>query len=315
MSFKTSPLEAVPFLSEGANHFITNLLLWAEPTDKLISELSRPLQSLNIKPFVVHKFMGERFMDSILKFDIRSDDVFVCSLPKCGSSWTETIVWLLINGLDYNTIQTLKFAKLMGDFENTFNFPSVAEELLKNDRSKLLTESVAYEMAWNQHYSNLQSPRIIKTHVAAYALPKDIWSKGTKVIYITRNLKDMVVSDYHMRRNFYPMDVTMDDVVYGFINDTWVSSPRLDHILNFWKLKHLPNVCFITYEDLVRNPLETIKMLCEFLGRSYTDEQLNGLIEFVSFENMKKNPAINREDDVVSMEKLSGKKRFDETYT
>ena len=107
----------------------------------------------------------------------------------------------------------------------------------------------------------------------------------------------------------------MDDVVNGIINDKWISSPRLVHILNFWKLRHLPNICFITYEDLVRNPLATVKVLCKFLGRAYTDDQLNGLIEFISFDNMRQNSAINRENTVVEMEILSGKKRFDATYT
>lgn len=308
-------MEPVPFLSKGANGLITDRMFWAKPTEKFISELPLPLRNLNIKPFVVHKVIGEHFMNSILNFDIRSDDVFVCSLPKCGSNWTETIVWLLTHNLDYKTIQTAEHSQLMADFENFQDFPLVADELLKNDRSKTLTESAAYEIAWNQYYNGLKSPRILKTHIPVYALPKDIWSKGTKIVYITRNLKDMVVSDYHFRRNFFFADFNMDDCVNAIINETWVSSPHIDHILNFWNVRHLPNFCFITYEDLVRNPFETIRTIGEFLGRSYTDEQLIGLLEFISFENMKKNPGINHESGVKKMEELAGKQRLDATYT
>lgn len=315
MYFEISKMEPMPFLSDGANELFTKRMLWAKPTKKFISELPPQLRNLNIKPFVVHKIIGEHFLDSIYNFEIRSDDVFVCSLPKCGSTWLETIVTLLMHNLDYKTIQSAKLSQLMADFENFQNFPSIASELLKNDRSNTLTEKQAYEIAWNQHYDSLESPRIIKTHIPAYALPKAIWSKGTKIVYITRNLKDMVVSDYHFRRNFCPSDIQMDDVVNGIINDTWVTSPRFDHVLNFWDIRHLPNVCFITYEDLVRKPFETIKKISEFLGHNYNDQQLNGLLEFISFDNMKKNPAINRENGLAAMEKLTGKQRLDASYT
>lgn len=316
MSFRMSKIKSAPFLSNGANDLITNRMLWATPTTKFISELPLPLRNLNIKPFVVHKIIGEHFMESILNFDIRSDDVFVCTLPKCGSNWTATIVWLLMHNLDYETIETAKrSSKMMADFENFQNFPSAADELLKNDRSKTLTESVAYEIAWNQYYNSLKSPRILKTHIPVYALPKNIWSKGTKIVYVTRSLKDMIVSDYHFRRNFFFADISMDDVVDAVINETWVSSPHIHHILNFWNIRHLPNFCFISYEDLVQNPFETIKMISEFLGCNYTDDQMNGLIEFISFENMRKNPGTNREDGVKRMEMLAGKQRLDKTYT
>lgn len=309
-------MEPMPYLSVGANGLFTNRMLWAKPTEKFISELPSQLRNLSIKPFVVHKIIGDHFMDSIYNFDIRPDDVFVCSLPKCGSTWTETIVWLLMHNLDYKTIQNVELLKhLMADFENFQNFPSIANELLKNDRSKTLTEQQAYEIAWNQYYNSLPSPRIIKTHIPVFALPKAIWSKGTKIVYITRNLKDMTVSDFHFRRNFCPSDIKMDDVVDGIINDTWVTSPRFDHILNFWNLRRLPNICFTTYEDLVRKPFETIKMLSKFLGQNYTDEQLIGLMEFISFDNMKKNPAMNRENGIALMEKLTGQQRLDASYT
>lgn len=309
-------MESVPFLSKGANDLITKQMLWAKPNEIFISELPLPLRNLNIKPFVVHKIIGDHFMDSILNFDIRPDDVFVCSLPKCGSSWMETIVWLLMHNLDYETIQTLKpSGELTACFETFQNFPGAVDELLKNDRSKTLTESAAYQIAWNQYYDSLKSPRIIKTHIPVYALPKGIWSKGTKIVYITRNFKDTVVSDYHFRRNFFFADISMDDCVNAVTNETWVSSPHIHHILNFWNMRHFPNFCFITYEDLVRNPFETIKTISEFLGCNYTDDQLNGLIEFISFENMKKNPGTNFEDGVKKIEILAGKQRLDTTYT
>lgn len=33
--------------------------------------------------------------------------------------------------------------------------------------------------------------------------------------------------------------------------------------------------------------------MCEFLGKSLTDSQLKAIVEWCSFENMKKNPTVN----------------------
>lgn len=152
-----------------------------------------------------------------------------------------------------------------------------------------------------------------------FAFPKDIWlpeaNSGAKVIYVARNAKDAVVSEYHFRRNYLPpADITIDDVIHGVTEDMWIHSPYLEHILSAWSLRNLPNVLFITYEDLVNEPFATIKMISEFLQCSYSDAQLKELVEFVSFNNMKKNAALNREDIIASVENTYGVKKQDASF-
>ncbi len=43
------------------------------------------------------------FVDTIYNFKVRSDDVFVCTHPRSGTTWTQEIVWLICNDLDYET--------------------------------------------------------------------------------------------------------------------------------------------------------------------------------------------------------------------
>lgn len=50
--------------------------------------------------------MGERYYkyaDRIRRFRVRDDDVWIISYPKCGTTWTQEMVWLLGNELDYAT--------------------------------------------------------------------------------------------------------------------------------------------------------------------------------------------------------------------
>lgn len=43
------------------------------------------------------------FADTIYDFKVRSDDVFVCTHPRSGTTWTQEMVWLICNDLDYAT--------------------------------------------------------------------------------------------------------------------------------------------------------------------------------------------------------------------
>lgn len=50
--------------------------------------------------------MGERYYkyaERIRNFKVRDDDVWIVSYPKCGTTWTQEMVWLLGNRLDYET--------------------------------------------------------------------------------------------------------------------------------------------------------------------------------------------------------------------
>lgn len=314
MSFILSKVEESPFLSSAANECLKHHL-WAVPSAESISELSASFSNLKFTPFMQDSNLCRNFLDLIFDFHVRSDDTFVCSLAKCGSSWLQNIVWLLIHDLDYKTAESVERKQLIGDFEDRPTYMKGAAELMAADSTRTLDEDLALKMAFTMSHERMESPRVIKTHLPIYALPKQIWSNGVKVVYICRNMKDMIVSEYHFWRNFFFVDVKMDDVVNGVINNAWIYSSHMDHVLNFWKARHLSNVLFISYEDLLSESFATIKKISEFLGRDYTDEQLKELTEFTSFDNMRKNKSLSRENDVVRAEEHLGKKRPDSSYT
>lgn len=41
--------------------------------------------------------------EQIYNFEVRSDDVFVCTFPRSGTTWTQEMIWLICNDLDYET--------------------------------------------------------------------------------------------------------------------------------------------------------------------------------------------------------------------
>lgn len=310
MSFYISKVEGSSLLTSIGNEFTLKWLSFTVPTEKLMSDLPPPLKGLAIKPNLGFQCTNE-CLEGVLDFNVRSDDVYVVSVPKSGSSWMTTIAWLLTHNLNYETIQSARRENLMGDFDEYFNAKATKEkacELLANDKTKSMSELAATIQAWNEIFEPLESPRVIKAHYPPYFLPKHVWTKGARIIYVVRNPKDATVSWYHFVRNYMRFDITMDDAVNMVINDLSLTSPHLDHIQNYWKIRHLPNVCFIYYEDLVNDSVATLKKISKFLGYNYSDEQLNELANFISFKSMEKNDKINREPDLIRMEKEFGKR-------
>lgn len=295
MSFFFQKFEPSPLFSKANNDFLNEWFAWIVPSEKLISELPAQLKTQSVKPFLFQKDTC-KFLEKLLNFDVCSDDVYVISIPKSGSSETD--------GRD----------EVMGDFDMLTNIDKSKRMAQETHVTKSLSETEATKMAWIDIFTCLKSPRVIKSHHPPYFLPKEIWSKGARVIYIVRNPKDTAASYYHFMRNYFLADITLDDVVHGFINDLSNTSPHLDHIQNYWKLRHLPNVFFVHYEDLVNDSIRTLKKMSEFLGQNYSDEQLKELSEYISIKNMKHNKAINRADELNAMETMMGKKRPDADF-
>lgn len=54
--------------------------------------------------------LPQRYRDiseQVRKLNIRSDDVFLCSFPRTGSTWLQEILWLLGNDLDFDKARSV----------------------------------------------------------------------------------------------------------------------------------------------------------------------------------------------------------------
>lgn len=221
--------------------------------------------------------------DRIYDLQVRPDDVFVVSFPKSGNTWMMNIVWQLMNGLNLaaKTIddgQTLERSMLFDVDDELKRDPAIAALCGKVDR--ILDD-----------YEQRPSPRLLKSHLAADLLPKGIWTVKPKVIYVYRDAKDVAVSMYHMTRNhmFYKYRGTMEDFFDMFLNDRIIWGPFHEHLNSFRQLHGLEHVFLISYEEMLADSFAAIKNISEFLGYSYSCDQLKQLTQHVSFENLREN--------------------------
>ncbi|CRL04054.1 CLUMA_CG017167, isoform A, partial [Clunio marinus] len=195
------------------------------------------------------------FANKIYNFEVRSSDVFICTMPRSGTTWTQEITYLV----DLKHIVTSMKTEVE-DSEDIY-------ELLENQTTR----------------------RFIKTHLPIEFMPRKIKEVGAKVVYVARNPKDVAVSYYH----FLGVDSDFRTFAEYFKNDSVIYTPYWKHILGGWNHRNDANVHFLFYKDLKDNFQSSLKNLASFLNKTLSEEELLSLEQHTSFDNMKKNPAIN----------------------
>ncbi|XP_070495889.1 sulfotransferase 1C2-like isoform X2 [Chironomus tepperi] len=221
----------------------------------------------------------EKDLERVKNMEIFEDDIFVITFPKCGTTWTEEMVWMLNNNLDYETSKNVRL---------TARFPFLEWggiiHHLDVDRIEEL--------------KNLPRPRHINTHLPIFMLPDQLWTVKPKVIYVTRNPKDAAVSWFHHHRHFHQYQGTKADFIEAFSKDLMFFSPMNRHVLDFWKIRDEPNILFLFFEDMKRNLEQEVKKTMKFLNKDYSQDQIDKLCTHLSFDSIKDNKTVNKNEEL-----------------
>ncbi|XP_015597274.1 sulfotransferase 4A1 [Cephus cinctus] len=231
------------------------------------------------------------------KFKARPSDTWVLSYPRSGTTWTQELVWLLSNNLDFDTANEKYLAERFPFLEfSMFNHPEVTKELLKINEGDPEKVKLCLEVAKPgfEVLEALPSPRFIKSHFPFSLLP-GILDADCKIIYVARNPKDVAVSWYHLNRAFVTQGYQGDFPQFWeyFKNDLTPWSPYWKHLKEAWSHRHHPNMLFIFYEEMYNDLPNAVLKVANFLGKSYSSEQIARLADHLNIKNFQKNKCIN----------------------
>ncbi|KAK4829927.1 hypothetical protein QYF61_007650 [Mycteria americana] len=219
-------------------------------------------------------------MEEIANFPVRDSDVWIVTYPKsvlyeinqrkirtviqsvlfhclvyAGTGLLQEVVYLVSQGADPDEIGLMNIDEQLPVLE----YPQPGLDIIKE----------------------LTSPRLIKSHLPYRFLPSDLHNGNSKVIYMARNPKDLVVSYYQFHRSLRTMSYrgTFQEFCRRFMNDKLGYGSWFEHVQEFWEHHMDANVLFLKYEDMHKDLATMVEQLVRFLGVSYDKAQLESMME------------------------------------
>ena len=230
----------------------------------------------------------QKFQHQYKNWKVRPDDVYVLTFPKNGTVWTQELVWLIQNDCNFEEAKLIPIDKRFPFLDRPPLLDFMREELPPSKQDDIL------KMA-----EDMPSPRLIKSHFPFCLLPDNLMEKS-KVVICLRNPKDTVVSFYHHEKLLKSHGYTGDFPTYFnlFMDNLVMYSPYFEYVKEAWERRNHPNVCLLFFEDMKKDLATSVKKVAKFLGKEVTDENIEALVDHLSFKKMKNNPAVNRDDDI-----------------
>jgi hypothetical protein len=188
-------------------------------------------------------------------FQVFDDDVFIVSFPKSGNTWTRFLIAHLIHP------------------EETPNFGNI---------DRLVPES---EGLTTNQLAAVPRPRVMKSHQYFDA-------RYRKVIYIVRDPRDVVVSQFHFFRkrrridDNYPIEKFVRSFVAG---ETCDYSSWGGNVASWLVTRQNSNdFLLLRYEDMLARTEVELNRVASFLGLEVTPELVAQAVERSSADQMRK---------------------------
>ncbi len=186
---------------------------------------------------------------------ILPDDLFLISYPKSGNTWTRFL------------IANLVYPEKNPDFSNINDLIPDIEGMYKRDLERAAR------------------PRVLKSH--QYFDPR-----YPKVIYIVRDPRDVVLSEYHfdIKRRAIPDDYPLPQFVSRFVRG------ELNHPYGTWgenvaswfyTRQRDPRFLLVKYESLQTQPMDEMERIAGFMGIAPDAERLAFTIKQSSADRMR----------------------------
>jgi aryl sulfotransferase len=210
-------------------------------------------------------------------FKARPDDVFVCTPPKCGTTWTQTIVVNLFwpDGDPPGSVM-----ELSPWIEADFTGPS--------DNMHAALEAQTHR-------------RVIKSHTPADGIP---WFDQCKYLFVCRDGLDAFMSMINHISRMKMLDAmneqaladgvpplpSYDGDVHKFF-DHWLDMETIyfDIVGSYVEQRNRSNLLFVHFNDLKKDLSGEMKRTAEFLNIEISEAQWPQVVDRCTFESMRSN--------------------------
>lgn len=191
---------------------------------------------------------------------ILPDDIFLVSFPKSGNTWTR---FLLAN---------LRFPEQPATWANI---------------DRLIPDPTGTN---KRDFDHMPRPRIIKSHEC-------FDPRYPRVVYIVRDPRDVVVSQYHYHRKIRKIedDSPIEKFVARFLAGETCPHGSWGQNIGTWLYTSEgdPRFLLLRYEDMVADPARELAKVASFLKLPSSPELIAQAVERSSADNMRKLEKLN----------------------
>ncbi|XP_063864878.1 sulfotransferase 1A1-like isoform X1 [Scylla paramamosain] len=235
------------------------------------------------------------YLDKIYNMKFRSDDVMVMTFPKCGTTWMQEIVWTMLHNPNLDNPkgnEAIWFRSQDISLDMHMDAEAMGGKLwnpIMEKFEKMCPGGRVEDGVSLQILEATAGPRVIKCHYPFSLLPPEML-QSAKVVYVTRNPKDMMVSFYWFWKDcsIFEYRGNFENCVRQLMNGTTLFTPYWPHVKEAWQKRHDSNVKFVYYEDLKADIMLELRKLNEFLGTRLCEEKLEAVAQHTSFSSMKR---------------------------
>ena len=221
----------------------------------------------------------------------RSDDIIVCTYPKCGTTWMEQCVLLMKNGADPTFLNPAD----KNSYHQETGFGKFWPEAMILQDKRLDGGQFRF-MTWEE-FDNAPSPRVIKAHFPVNLLlgaaGKGLAGlpEGVKVVIVSRNPYDGCVSSYYHAFNPYEKGWPFDAWATAWINGYPQYGDYFEWVKGWYKSfqENRDRAIWIKFEDLKKDSLQELTKVANFLQIPQANDLnfMQKVNEYSSFRSMK----------------------------
>ncbi|XP_057795597.1 cytosolic sulfotransferase 15-like [Salvia miltiorrhiza] len=176
-------------------------------------------------------------------------DVIMVTSPKTGTTWLKSLLYSILNRSSKHKLAVQHPHELVPFLE--------VQVFAESDEPPVLA-------------APSHGPRLFATHIPYQLLAQTLDSCPCKVVYLTRNPKDTLVSLWHFVRKWNMEKPTeswpLDEATDTFCRGVTPFGPYYDHVIGYRELsmKRPQNVMFLTYEEMMEDTHGHVKKLGDF---------------------------------------------------